>query len=172
MSKLLKSDWSRAATAASPSAPGVASTMLALGATRWAALGLRVAAVGLLSAGATALDAYNGAPQSSASPPAIVAPAAVDTASATLTPPVALVDEHAREGAPAVEQVAAPPVLERTASRSSTPSPRAEKDRKGAPEANTEPARQGRDAVIELIRRGHCMGKQCRGSADGDDAPR
>jgi hypothetical protein len=160
MSERLKSVGSRVATRAK-AAPSMASTMFALGATRWAAFGLRVVAVGLVSAGATALDASDSAPSAASAPAMIVAQVApvADPAPGAL--------QVTPAEAPAIEQQgpakAAAPRTTLRAVAPVAPVTRADQPRKDSPE--------GENQVLKLIRRGYCLGS-CRGSADGSDAAR
>jgi len=162
MSKVLKSVVSRPATSAAPAS--ATSTMLALGATRWAAFGLRVAVVGLVSAGATALDAYNGEPQGAVPVPA---PIVTEDAPRQVAPSVAPREGVIRDEAPVIEQVNAPPVAERTASRAGSSLPRAAENRKDEPAANDAANRQGDNEVRKLIRRGYGLTP-----ADANNTPR
>jgi len=157
MSERLKSVGSRVATAA-PAAPSAASTMFALGATRWAALGLRVLAIGLVSAGATAFDASDSTPSAAAEPTSIVVQAAAVADPAPVAPQLARVEAPAIE-LQGPERNAAP----RMELRAVAPVQHADQPRKDSLE--------GENEVRKLIRRGYCLGS-CRGSADGSDAAR
>ena len=156
MSKHLNNVGSRVAA---PAMPGVASTMFALGATRWAAFGLRVAIVGLVSAGATALDAYDSAPSAAIAPAAVVAQAKV-------AGPAPVAPVLSRAEAPAAEQQATTTTTapDRMAMRPASPVARTEQP---STEQPSKDSRQGQDKVRELIRRGHCLGL---GSCENDAA--